>query len=246
MEVPPSERPEIEVDCDENAYAVIAPITLEWWYMGPDGNSFDTITIIQSGKVKIQASSLHFCDEEYIFDLPPIPSLSDIPMIADLQQSGNTGVTVSIDLPTSEWKVLWFPSVLASCDTCMTTKITVDQDTTIQVLMSHISGCVFEQTFRVTRTPHVSLEIPNIFNPTSTSGNEKWSWTAPDGYKIMQCLIYDRWGNQVYRSTTSETISWNGTYNGSLAIGGVYVYFIKLIDLSGKIRILKGDVTLVK
>jgi len=164
--------------------------------MGPDGNSFDTITIIQGGKVKIQASSLHFCDEEYIFDLPPIPSLSDIPMIADLQQSGNTGVTVSIDLPTSEWKVLWFPSVLASCDTCMTTKITVDQDTTIQVLMSHISGCVFEQTFRVTRTPHVSLEIPNIFNPTSTSGNEKWSWTAPDGYKIMQCLIYDRWGNQ--------------------------------------------------
>jgi len=246
MEVPPSERPKIEVDCDANVYAVIAPNTLEWWYVSPDGNSFDTLTIDQGGKVKIQATSLHVCDKEYFFDLPPIPSLSDIPTIADLQQSGNTGVTVIIDLPTSEWKVLWSPSALESCDTCMTTTITVDRDTTIQVLLTHTSGCVFEQTFIVTRTPDVSLVIPNIFNPTSTSGNEKWSWTAPEGYKIMQCLIYDRWGNQVYRSTTSETISWNGTYNGNLAVIGVYVYFIKLVEPSGTIRILQGDVTVVR
>ena len=246
MEVPPSERPKIEVDCDANAYAVIAPNTLEWWYVSPDGNNFDTLTIVQGGKVKIQAKSLHFCDKEYFFNLPPIPSLSDIPKIADLQQSGNTGVTVIIDLPTSEWKVLWSPSALESCDTCMTTTITVDRDTTIQVLLTHTSGCVFEQTFTVTRTPDVSLVIPNIFNPTSTSGNEKWSWTAPEGYKIMQCLIYDRWGNQVYRSTTSETISWNGAYNGNLAISGVYVYFIKLVEPSGTIRILQGDVTMVR
>lgn len=246
MAVSPSERPTITVDCKENTYTIIAPPSQDWSYIAPNGNGFDTLQVNKGGRIKIQASSIYFCDKTYDFDLPDIPLLSDIPTIADQQQSGIAGVTVSIDLPPSDWKVLWSPSALASCDTCMTTTITTDQDTMITVSLTHSSGCVFEQSFRMSRQKTFGFDLPNIINVTSIVGNDTWIWNVPTGYMLSHCAIYDRWGNQVYTVQNTAQISWDGRHLDVEVLQGVYVYFIKLIDPNGTIVILKGDLTVVR
>lgn len=246
MEVPPAKRPTVTVDCDSSLYQVVADTSDLWWYIHPLGDrSFDTI-MIPAGKYDINVGSVYFCDTSFTVDLPPIPSLTSIPTIADQQQSGHAGVTVTINLTPSDWKVLWSPSSLTSCDTCLTTTITTDKDTSIYVMMTHSSGCVFKQNFRIVRDNPINLTLPNIINTSSTSGNDLWHWTVPKGYQLAHCAVYDRWGNIVYNAKNQAQVSWDGTVQGKQITQGVYIYIIKLTDPGGVPLILKGDITVIK
>lgn len=91
------------------------------------------------------------------------------------------------------------------------------------------------------------LFVPNAFSPNGDGKNDKFNILETcliDKYKLE---IFNRWGELVF-TTLSTSKSWDGTYNGKDAEGGVYYYYIiaKLRDTSREELHLKGDITLIR
>ena len=74
--------------------------------------------------------------------------------------------------------------------------------------------------------PDLRVFIPNTFSPNQDGDNEAF---FPDGSSIVsyEMVIYNRWGDVVFRSTP-ELLKWNGSVdNANLSSEeGVYTYRI--------------------
>ena len=62
--------------------------------------------------------------------------------------------------------------------------------------------------------------------------------------------VYDRWGNQVFNASNvdpaSETILWDGTFNGTNLPSGVYVILVDYTKGSGQRVTIAQDITLIR
>lgn len=237
--------PIITINCQDEEYTATwtaqAPWNIEW----SDGST-DTIFRQETGGKLIMRSYTNGCEKVFEYELPQIPKLSDIPQLGDQLVKGSASLPLSVDLDETSWTIVWSPAELFVCATCFDTEVTTDTDTTITVLMTHESGCSFEQQFRIIRDVSSVISVPNIFNPGSTGGNDLWTVTVPNGSLVAEISIYDRWGNQVFISKNGNQITWDGNYQGKALSTGVYVYHVKVVDGDGKISMLYGDVTLVR
>jgi gliding motility-associated-like protein len=57
--------------------------------------------------------------------------------------------------------------------------------------------------------------------------------------------IFNRWGQKFFESNDIAS-SWNGTYNGSKAESGVYIYLIKFSIDYGVVKQKVGHVLLIR
>jgi gliding motility-associated-like protein len=237
--------PKIEVDCEKEIYTATINTIDPWLHRWSDGDTSPQYTLTQGGKISVRAYTSIGCMRDYEYSLPLIPKLADIPKLNDKLTKGTETVAVKVDVDPAQWQIKWQPSSLVDCDTCFIANISTLTDTTISVTLRHSSDCSFTQTFRIVRDVRTTIDIPNIFRPTSSTGNDTWSLKLPQGY-MTEASVYDRWGQQVYHSSATEPITWDGTYDGRPLVDGVYIYIIKLTDPHGKVSILKGDVTVLR
>ena len=56
--------------------------------------------------------------------------------------------------------------------------------------------------------------------------------------------IYNRWGELLHKSTTSD--SWDLTYNGETIPSGRYIYVVTLYAVTGENRTEKGTLNVIK
>ncbi|MCE3007662.1 MAG: choice-of-anchor L domain-containing protein [Bacteroidetes bacterium] len=84
------------------------------------------------------------------------------------------------------------------------------------------------------------LRVPNAFSPNADGLNDYWPGRAEVFFpRIVQHVIYDYWGNQVYRGAGA----WDGTVEGKTpAPEGAYVYSLQLENG----EVLTGTVTLIR
>ena len=87
---------------------------------------------------------------------------------------------------------------------------------------------------------------PNIIALQSKDDNNLFSISLDQGAEseISLLLIYDRFGNNVYRST--QEFSWDGHFNGQPAETGVYTYLVEFTFGNGVKEVATGNFTLVK
>lgn len=85
--------------------------------------------------------------------------------------------------------------------------------------------------------------IPNVFSPNDDGVNDVFKLEGA-GFDIVDFRIYNRWGDVVFSEQKSNN-GWNGRFKGKAAEAGVYTYFVK-IGFGGSVRVIKGDVTLVR
>ncbi|CAN0470881.1 unnamed protein product, partial [Phaeothamnion confervicola] len=102
-----------------------------------------------------------------------------------------------------------------------------------------------------------SAQIPNAFTPNPAGPNggafDNTDLTKNDvflpvtkGVKEFQMQIFDRWGNLVFESQ-STNIGWDGyDRNGRLLPAGVYVYKLVLRMANDQRTTQVGDVTLIR
>jgi gliding motility-associated-like protein len=86
------------------------------------------------------------------------------------------------------------------------------------------------------------IVIPNTFSPNNDGINDVWNIEALFTYADCSVLIFDRYGQQVFKST-GYSKPWDGNYNGSKLPQGTYYYIINLKNGTPK---LSGWVLLVK
>lgn len=244
------EPPVVELDCEDNVYN--ASIEADGWdilWIGSTGSptSTSSTTTITESPASVKVSNDNDCEKTFDINIESLPYLSQLPSFDDQNIFEGNDINVKVDLPETEWQLLWLPVNAVSCDTCFETTISVAANTTITLELKHLNGCTYIRTFDIIIEKEIfTITIPNIINPTSTSGNNLWTVEFPDGYIVQEAKVYDRWGNVVYNNDGRNLISWDGKIDGCEVVPGVYVYFIRYLSPEGQMQVIKGDITVVR
>lgn len=117
-----------------------------------------------------------------------------------------------------------------------------DQDYVIQ--FEDPNGCIITRHLQIILAKNDRVHIPNVFSPNGDHINDYWEPYIGSDFTLKQCMIYDRWGNMVYK--TSDSIRWDGRFNELLCIPGVYIYYIELQNNTNQIKKWSGDLTLIR
>lgn len=115
---------------------------------------------------------------------------------------------------------------------------------TISLVVTNQYGCRDVAVTNLEVKLPEDLYIPNAFTPNGDNKNDYFSVVAYniDQFKIN---IFNRWGRIIYSSTDSQ-FKWDGTFNGTDVIDGVYVYTVEAEGLYGARFNLNGTVTVIK
>ncbi|HNB81865.1 MAG TPA: gliding motility-associated C-terminal domain-containing protein, partial [Chitinophagaceae bacterium] len=107
-------------------------------------------------------------------------------------------------------------------------------------------GCdsIIHTQLDVLATEGNSFFIPNAFSPNNDGLNDCFGVTHWLDIEEFKCVIYNRFGNQVY-SSTGVWDCWNGNFAGQEAEQGTYFYYIKARTACGQIE-RKGDLLLLR
>lgn len=107
-------------------------------------------------------------------------------------------------------------------------------------------GCYDTASIKVRIEPIFAFYVPNAFTPNGDSVNDTF-YPRIEGFKRYEMVIFDRWGDEVFR-TTDINKQWDGKANGGKNISplGVYTYTIKVLDILRNERSYLGSVTLVR
>lgn len=87
--------------------------------------------------------------------------------------------------------------------------------------------------------------VPSAFTPNNDGRNDVLRPIAVGVKKINYFRIYNRWGNLVF-STTSTEQGWDGRLGGTLQTTNVYAWMVEAEDYTGKTIFLKGTSTLIR
>ncbi|MGP8214638.1 MAG: gliding motility-associated C-terminal domain-containing protein [Bacteroidia bacterium] len=88
------------------------------------------------------------------------------------------------------------------------------------------------------------LFIPDAFSPNGNGVNDLL-YVRSNCIKSMIFEIFDRWGNKIFE-TNSQSVPWDGTYNGKPMNTGTYVYYLNATMNNGTTVEKKGSVALVR
>lgn len=91
-----------------------------------------------------------------------------------------------------------------------------------------------------------NVNVPTGFTPNADGLNDTFRpLGAAEFMTEYQITIWNRWGQEVFRST-EVTNGWDGRFKGQDAQTGVYAYMITYRDINNKEQIVKGNVTLTR
>jgi gliding motility-associated-like protein len=110
-------------------------------------------------------------------------------------------------------------------------------------------GCVVDSakaTLTLIMEPECDrMLMPNAFSPDGNGKNDRLKPIHGPFLRNVKLVIYNRYGQVVFRSTDTET-GWDGTTGGRPAASGTYVWTLNYETYSGEQRMQKGQVLLVR
>ena len=116
--------------------------------------------------------------------------------------------------------------------------------TTTYTITTEINGCFFSD--EVTILVQNPLSIPNTITPNDDGFNDLWSISNISNYPNAQVMVFDRWGQQVFKVTGyTQDQRWDGSHNGLRLPSGTYYYVIEL-KVGGTTKIYNGPISIIK
>ena len=135
-------------------------------------------------------------------------------------------------------------------DTTHVLTVEPQETTTYIVTATDINGCTgVDQVTITVRQPVCNEEdifLPTAFSPNN-DGNNDVLFVRSNFIDEMELYIYDRWGEEVFRSM-DQAIGWNGRYQntGEELAPDVYAYALKVICVNEFEYIASGNVSLLR
>lgn len=127
----------------------------------------------------------------------------------------------------------------------------ITEVSTVQVSVTSEWGCVYTDELSIEPLPFsTAYYAPNVFNPNSNMGNDRFYIQGLDGtIKIKQLNIYNRYGMPVYSEDRLELNDyergWQGRINNRPAPIGSYVYTAELLYANGTTEHVNGSILLI-
>ena len=112
-----------------------------------------------------------------------------------------------------------------------------------KVTVTDMDGCSIKDSVNVKPINETCLIIPNAISPNGDLINDVWNIGMKELYPKMEVIIFNRWGETIWRSERGYPRPWDGTSNGSSLPIDSYHY---IIDLHNGSRPLVGNVTIVR
>ena len=138
------------------------------------------------------------------------------------------------------------------CPTCrQTTLQPVEDRKYYHVLVTTAAGCIATDSFLVIVEKDRDLFIPNAFSPNNDGSNDIHDvYSGNNVAMIKRYLIFDRWGDLVYKKQNIpqrwKNFGWNGTFRGQKMQTGVYIYMIEVEFIDGVVLRYSGDLSLFR
>lgn len=203
-------------------------------YLWSDGSTNQTLLVSEAGEYSLTVTDSGGCPTA---DTILVTYENIVPnIVGDLNIAEGQTSILSTDLTYDfyEW---------STGET--TASITVNNAGDYAVTTSSVNGCFGADEVRVNVAARNELLIPNAFSPNGDGINDEFAVYNSNQVENYNCLIYNRWGVQVF-STTDFTQAWNGRYKNEIQPLGVYVYIIQVEFIDGTEKIYKGNLSLIQ
>ncbi len=145
----------------------------------------------------------------------------------------------------SQYSYEWFPTDFLDNPFSLNPTVSPRNNFSYYLRVTNTLGCVDIDTVNI-RVRCNGINLPNAFTPRSSRGEStRFGLLNRQIVKLNHFRIYDRWGKMVF-STTDPTRGWDGTYNGTDAQLGVYVWEADGFCELGERFTETGNVTLLR
>ncbi len=148
--------------------------------------------------------------------------------------------------PAPYYITAWLPGYLFPDQQASQQSIPADSSRTYTIIGETPLGCIDTASVSVSVSP--MIHIPSSFTPNNDGRNDVFRIVSyGDIINVRRFDIFDRWGKKVWEGrSNTNSLSWDGTYNGAPAGIGTYYYVIEAENLQGERFNQKGDVTLIR
>ncbi|MNK09073.1 hypothetical protein D3C87_270220 [compost metagenome] len=241
----------VPVDCSglsEGSISVSASGGVDpFQYFWPALNeNSQVISGIPSGDYTISITDGNGCKLTEIITLGTSGSLT-VEATPDVM-SVNIGTEIPFTV-TGAANYAWSPNQYLSCNDCESPVCVPSSSITYFVTGSDPNGCTGTDTvvIQVYVDCH-NLSLPNVFSPNNSGPEVNNTFgllgTLPC-LETYQLLIFNRWGEQVFETQTTE-LQWDGTFKGKPQNSGVYFYRLDMKLVNGEEVKKSGNLTLVR
>ena len=209
-------------------------------YLWDDGNKEDSRTNLPAGTYKIIIRDANNCltDSTVILIEPEKLNLSfDItkPFCPD-KPDGEIRLSVTGGIRGNDYTYKW-------SDNSSGSNLTNILPGFYKVAVSDLNACSMKDSVRVVPESDFCLIIPEAISPNGDLINDLWNIGNIDLYPRIVITIYNRWGQEVWRSEPGYPFPWDGKSKGSVLPIDSYHYAIELNNGS---RTYVGTITIVK
>ena len=145
----------------------------------------------------------------------------------------------------------WTPAANLSCTDCANPSATLTFNQTYTVMATDSNNCSDTASILIkTICNDGNYFLPNTFSPNGDGVNDYFYPRGTGIYNIQSMSVFNRWGQQVFQrknfAANSETMGWDGTFNGHPAPSDAYVYIVEVICNNAQVVALHGNVVLVR
>ncbi len=114
-------------------------------------------------------------------------------------------------------------------------------------VVSEKGDCSSEMKHNIYIGPDLTVFIPNAFSPDDNgpSTNEKFKVVAT-GIKAFEIVIYNRWGEELYRCGDYKTHGWDGTFKAKPVQMDVYIYKVVVTSYDDNVYEYDGTVHVIR
>jgi gliding motility-associated-like protein len=121
--------------------------------------------------------------------------------------------------------------------------VSTPEVTTTYQVSGTIGTC--EVTGEATVTVGPPIIIYDAFTPNGDNINDEWTILGMERFESSLVTVYDRWGQQIFKST-GYAKPWDGTNKGKSLPMGAYYYVIELNSLEVNIPPVTGVISIIK
>jgi len=161
------------------------------------------------------------------------------------------GVVLVPEISSPYTSIVWSPADYLSCTTCPTPTTRPEEEIVYTVEVTNEQGCKDEIDVRVIIRKDIDIFVPNVFTPNGDGTNDFVTVFTDQHIKIIDNFkIFTRWGELVFEKSdflpNIESEGWNGKFRGQEMNPAVFAW-VATVNIPGEgIRIIKGNVTLIR
>lgn len=131
-------------------------------------------------------------------------------------------------------------------------EVTPPGDYTYTLIVTDEFGCTSEDEITIRVKIVRPVYSPNIFTPDNRDGiNDFFNLFGGKAVEnIQDLLVFDRWGNLMYRGSgltiNDRNDGWDGKFNGQFVNPGVYTWAANVLFIDGIVLPFGGDITVLR